>query len=93
MESGVGRGWQKLFFAGLNRLAETPVGKNWQKTQMIKTVCFLVSNCLKCIYACLDVAVTYSALCLIRFLIGDYLKCVYILLGTNEICFSACEVA
>ena len=46
--AGVGKNWfLPVVLTGLNRLAETPSGKNWQKlakTQMIKTVRFLVSN-------------------------------------------------
>ena len=47
-----GKNWcLPLLLTGLNWLAESPSGKNWQKpakTKMTQTVCFLVSNCLKC---------------------------------------------
>ena len=94
--SRVGRGWQKLVFAtGFNRFK--PAGRNpqWQKlakTQMTKTVGFLVSNCFKCTNVCLDGVRTYCALNLIGFLVGDYLKCTYMVLITIGICFSAYKV-
>ena len=79
----VGRGGKNWFLplilTGLNRLAETPIGKKLVKTQMTKTVHILVSNCLKCTNVGLDVIRTYCALCFIGFLLGDCLKCVYFL--------------
>ena len=57
---------------------------------MIKTVGFLVSNCLKCTNVHLDVIGTYCAFCLIGFLVGDYLKCVCVVLIMIGISFSPC---
>ena len=92
--AGGGRNWfLPLVLTGLNRVAETPCGKNWQKlakTQMTKTVCFLVSNCLQCTNVCMDVIGTYCAHRLIGFLVGDYLKCPYMFLVTIGMCLSAC---
>ena len=62
-------------------------------TQMAKTVCFLVSNCLKRTNVRLGVIGMYSAPCLIGFLVGDYLKYVYVFLITVGICMFACKVA
>ena len=85
-----------LVLTGLNRLAETPSGQNWQNRQKLaRTVGFLVSNCLKCKNMCvgLDVIGTYCELCLIGFLVGDYIKCVCMFLVTIGICLSACKAA
>ena len=94
--AGGGRNWfLLLLLSSLNWLAETPSDKNWQKlakTQMTKTVGFLVSNCFKCTNVCLDGIGTYCALCLIGFLVGDCLKCTYMVVITIWICFSAGEV-
>ena len=95
--AGDGKNWfLPLVLTGLNRLAETPNGKNWQKlakTQMTKTIVLLVSNRWKCTNVCLNAMGTYCALCLIGFLVGEYLECLYMFLITLGICFSACKVA
>ena len=80
-----------LVLTGLNWLAETPSGKNWQKTaitQMTNAVGFLLSNDFKCTNVCLDGIRTYCALCPLGFLVGDQLKCAYMVdVGTTQIFF------
>ena len=63
-------------------------GKKLAKTQMTKTVGFMVNICLKCINVCLDGIGAYCALCLMDFLVGDYLKCAYVTvhMETHAVC-------
>ena len=83
-------------FNRFKRAGRNPSDKNWQKpakSQMTKTVGFLVSNCLKYTSVCLDVIGTYCELCLVGFLAGDYIKCASMLLVTIGICLSARKAA
>ena len=88
--AGLARAGKHVFspvLTGLNRLAETSGGKNWQKLKWLEMLVFWLanSNCLKRKNVWMDSIVTHSALYLICFFASWLLKmCMRVVLESRK---------